>query len=872
MNFLTGSMRIAILLIASIGSALAAEEMQTRVFKIPPDFIGHADDVQPPDPFALKPLPPRRPDTSKSVLESAGVAFPTGATSSFEPVSYLLTVHNTPPNLDLVEDFVDSLNKYGPKAVVWNLIILEGPAEIIGTASDQASQSASALAQLESLLALTKKPDSPIHILADAYIEGKSSTNIAHTAATDHSFTLAPELDAKGRSSVPFETRTSGIQFEMGAVISPDGMTIEANLAIHAPAPPPTSRQTSVTDPITGNPAEYPITDIPVADFVTSITLKNGHTRLVGVAKSTRGKDRLQAAFLTANVRSGDPQERYSLFQPPPPSLVTPPGMTALMLSPPPGTIDSAMPGRPHQSLLSWLKTPGITAPGSSATRQGNQILVITTPENMERIALVVDHLINHQPNDIHLTLHTIQAQASLLRDLARQAATTKDHAAILAVLEAAVAKGEAHFIDTAFVEAESGTSVSHAATSEHTFLSEFATTDQGRPEIGLESRKAGSIIEFEGHHYFGSSTIEANISYELHSAAPTAHRAHFLDPQSKKRFELPLLDFHVIKTTTGITLGNGLVSLLSLQKPPGRDIGDHLWATFVRADVVYQVTPPRPPAPKPIKLSRPPPSDPDALEVQTFHVPPDFLTVSGKTTAEEVLKDIGITFPKSATASFRPATLQLFVRNTRANLDLVEAFVSTQLVPEVRSVAITSHIIQAPGPLLRQLAAQAATRSNHESLFAALLANKEATQLDLTRLEGKGGARLTVAQGTEVSYLKNITFNDKGIPVLDQQTCQTGLHFEMEPSIESDFTMLNLLIAPTFHTAPPTEHREHLIDTTGRRVELPLTDFHTFTTSATLTIPDGTTHLVSLWKPVTSSEDVLQALFITAHVLPHGQ
>ncbi|WP_395749421.1 hypothetical protein [Prosthecobacter sp.] len=48
------------------------------------------------------------------------------------------------------------------------------------------------------------------------------------------------------------------------------------------------------------------------------------------------------------------------------------------------------------------------------------------------------------------------------------------------------------------------------------------------------------------------------------------------------------------------------------------------------------------------------------------------------RTTARSGLEAIGITFPEGAAASYNPANSQLVVRNTQANLDLVEAYVST--------------------------------------------------------------------------------------------------------------------------------------------------------------------------------------------------
>lgn len=83
------------------------EDLMTRVFRVPPDFIaklggGGGGD----DPFAVSPsggrtLAPRK--TEMEMLKDNGVKFPEGAAAKFNPGSNTLIVRNTPTNLDLIE-------------------------------------------------------------------------------------------------------------------------------------------------------------------------------------------------------------------------------------------------------------------------------------------------------------------------------------------------------------------------------------------------------------------------------------------------------------------------------------------------------------------------------------------------------------------------------------------------------------------------------------------------------------------------------------------------------------------------------------------------------------------------------------------------
>ncbi len=109
-----------------------AQEMITRVYKVPPDFLSvsspgadsSAAPAAPADPFA-KPgaggggttstLPTRQ--TAKDILVAAGVPFPEGASAVFNPVTSQLVVRNTAPNIDMVESYVESQQGRTPKQV-----------------------------------------------------------------------------------------------------------------------------------------------------------------------------------------------------------------------------------------------------------------------------------------------------------------------------------------------------------------------------------------------------------------------------------------------------------------------------------------------------------------------------------------------------------------------------------------------------------------------------------------------------------------------------------------------------------------------------------------------------------------------------------
>jgi len=194
-------------------------------------------------------------------------------------------------------------------------------------------------------------------------------------------------------------------------------------------------------------------------------------------------------------------------------------------------------------------------------------------------------------------------------------------------------------------------------------------------------------------------------------------------------------------------------------------------------------------------------------------------------------------------------------------------------------TVAITTHVLQGPGPLLRRIATQASRKSDHRAEFDELLAASKAgtvLHLETARLETKPGTRATLNQGRDHKAICELSLDDKGHPVLKPETCHVGLNIELEPSVSKDSPFVDLIISAEFHTAPPLEHREHLTDTQGHRLEFPLTDYFTAKTTTSITIPSGSARLLSLYKPTGKpefeKEDTLQAIFITCDLLRAGE
>ncbi|MFN0080649.1 MAG: hypothetical protein ACKVY0_29625 [Prosthecobacter sp.] len=889
-----------------------ASEKFTRTFKVPTDFLSSNMDsgapAAPADPFAI-PQPEPSPSkgkiarqSSKQILETMGITFPEGSFAFFNPATGLLTVTNTQPNLDLVEAFFDTIHVHYSRTLAHQLIILEGPGELIRQINAAASRNANAIQELATLLDYAKNPGSNVRVVADAFLEGKSGTHAATTAVREHVHATDLTLDTKSRATAAWDLRPLGLVLEVEPTLGADGITIDNSLVVKLHPTTPRIRQFTATEPLTDRDAEFPFSVTAGAEFTTSLVSTGGATKLIGVTKpvglADEKADVLWAAFLTSSIR-----RVQMLPQAKPSQMPAAEGMVATAFHAPPGLLESLM-ETTSQPLREWLeKVQGITFPPRAVLEQkGDQLHVINTPAMIEAIGALIGHAEQQAAKTIAFTLHTIEAPAALLRDLSRQStATGADDTAIFTAAEAAVARGEARFIDSLFLETKSGLRATHESVREHVFISSFDLNAQNQPEVTFEMRKIGTIFEVEPVVGADGHTVELNFSHELHPAAPEARGAHFRDPASGQRFAMPATDFHVLKTTSGLTLTKGSTKLIALQQPTGRNAGAKLWATFLKCDVVPQIIKPRRmTAAKATELP-----DTDKQETKTYHVPRDFLNrmnnpvepdnpsapedpfgapnhrqpVRQRHSAPQPFERLGVTFPEGASASYNPATSTLVVRNTPRNLALIEAWLDELIHTSPATLVFTTHVLQAPGPLLRRLTAQAASKSNHRAELDELLAAVKAgnaQSLGTNRIETKPGVIARTQQGTEHTALADVRISKEGAPEIITETRNVGFKVELEAIIGADSQLVDLNIAPEFHTAAPFEHREHILDTQGRRLEFPLTDYHVAKTTTGITMPDGTVRLLSLYKPTGKpefeKEDILQAIFITCDILRAGE
>ncbi len=156
MSFRACCRLLALLLVFTVSLQTAKAQFQTRTFKVTPDFLAweattktaaakttsstspNADPFGPdPAPATSLPddTPPTHPVSARQTLEAVGLTFPEGASASFNPLTGILTVTNSPENLVLAAAYTQALHEQEPATVAYTLTVIEGPGELIRQAN-----------------------------------------------------------------------------------------------------------------------------------------------------------------------------------------------------------------------------------------------------------------------------------------------------------------------------------------------------------------------------------------------------------------------------------------------------------------------------------------------------------------------------------------------------------------------------------------------------------------------------------------------------------------------------------------------------------------------------------------------------------------
>jgi phage baseplate assembly protein gpV len=900
-------MKRALLILCLMHAAHAEKPvtMETRVFRTPPTFMRPSPDApafeyrpspfrELPDPFAAEPatVKPNVRDTSRSYLKRAGIDFPDGSASFYDATTHQFTIHNTPEMLKFTEAYLEDLARLEPSSVSFYVQILEAPGAVLRDLEKQVTVNADCGKALASLLKRAQQPSSDLRLVTSARIEALNGHQSVYESIIEHAFCETLHFDMKNRLNVPYARRAVGAMIELDPTVGPDMRTIELNYQIGLHPGLPIRRDMAVTDPTTQEKVAFSTSDFMLAHFVSSTTFTDGMTKLVGITRPpgvapAAGDDVVWGIFIAAKIQRTalEPKDR-----PQPHTLAE--GLHSVRRTVRADDLEYAIHGHffgevelpaseKRGPIPDFLTRNGIThVEGSSFTIEEDTLLITNTLENIERIdGLLTEDFGNGSKSCRHV-LHIVEAPAKLLRELSTSAHQHFDHAAEWSRVLEAVDDGSARHLEVSWVVGKPMNKIILTTGRDHAYLDGLNLTPEGKAELLIQRRLIGASLTL-------TPTDETQYPHsyeyrlETHTAPEELRRLEFRDPSSQKRFDLPFTDFHLARARGRTILHSGSVKLLSIWKPAGRpelEKKDLQHAAFLRCVETTHLSPPR----QVSKTKAPPPRDPKAWESRRFKVPPDFLATAAaggpepsaspryeRVTAQDVLSAAGVSFPEGASATYDPITSTLIVKNTVENLRLIESYTEELVKNGPKTLVLTAHLLDGPESLLRESLERSLTQTDHRGEMQRLfdsIATSKVTSLGTLRVESKGGTRATAKQTTEQTHVTEVGVNAEGIPRLTAPRRDVGLVIEVEPTIGPDGITAEINLDLHYDTAPPKEHREHLTDrSTGKPIEVPLTDFYTTHLQTSLTMLDGSARLIGLWP---GKEQRLQALFITCDIV----
>ncbi|CAN5425031.1 hypothetical protein BH23VER1_BH23VER1_10410 [soil metagenome] len=575
---------------------------------------------------------------------------------AFDPETATLAARLPASAQSAVEALAGSSLGSTSNIVRFDLHIFEVPAPSGREIMAEASLAMNHRPLLEDLLANADAGD--VTLVAETRVETKSGLRVKTTAVRAVNALAGIGITGDGSVEYHAEESLAGCTLELEPIVGPDQRTIDVDLALDYHFAPPVVREipTLLTkSQITRTPAYDTVT----ANVSTSITMESGAAKLVGVwTPDTAGGapdegEFLQAAFLSGGVVHVLPNANATLAawlethgdaiaEIPPgepvydqPEGDLPPGMIVrrFQISPrlfqsmlesgrrdgshtaDPFASDSEIPARREPRFTvdatgqDILEAVGIPFPdGASANYliASGELVVRNLPANIDLVEQFLPHTTPRSPL-VALTAHVVEAPASFLRGLARQALAQSDHSAAWESLEEAAAGGNATIRRSWWIEAKSGQRVRLDAGQNYTSQDEAAVSPVASTAPTKDDKAAtaagGSILSlayetrlvglrFEVDPIIGPDheTLDLNLYIEYDYAAPQHSVPRIVGADGEPVIDPGATTFHEAQVICSTTLLTGTTRLLALWNPadPAAEPAEPvLQAVFVRADIV---------------------------------------------------------------------------------------------------------------------------------------------------------------------------------------------------------------------------------------------------------------------------------------------
>lgn len=558
-------------------------------------------------------------------------------------------------------------------------------------------------------------------------------------------------------------------------------------------------------------------------------------------------------------------------------------------------------------------------------------LAIRTTPQKMEMVDALAGHLEQQHPWHPVFNVKVVEAGESVVREILRDTAATHLHDAAWTKLETLVEKDEANILGQLRLPTRSGFRASAASGTEISVPSSVLLNGRNELKTAVEDGVSGLRMEVDPVISPDGAFMDVNYAFTWHISPPVRRMERVSFADSTPAITIPMVDTRIASSSTAISMAPGHPRLIGVWKGaperPGR------WQCAFLTSEKFPTNPRRNDALSKLlaELAGPLPVDPslatsrlpEDIKLGVFRVPRSFfqldpdLTAStaldpfassedkrvvtkpapppDADTAQHILTAQGIEFPPGSFAVFHPgATSVLIVANRQRNLDMIEAFVCGWGCRHLISLSFELTIVEAEGPVMRELAKEASQNADHTALWKKIMANPSVKWLDSARLETRSGQRASFEAGMvrqSVTSLKSgdrepDDKQDKAPPgtvekprkdapsvskngrTLEYTSLPTGLRWEVDPVMGPAGDTSEVNVAFTYHYAPSTVVKE----TPAPILPVPHLQHHAAEFALSTIMAHGTTRWLATWKPSGSPEhegrDVLQAAFLTLNLL----
>ena len=430
-------------------------------------------------------------------FKKQGIVLPAGSLAVMDGLHEVLAVRTIGEAHGQIAMLAHSFqNNNLPKIVALRVDVLEAETAEVLKVMDEAARVPDHAALLERLEAQAAAGRGKL--LGSSRVGTKSGQRASIECTTQHSYGTEFQVNEKGSSATSaYESRPVGTRVEIDPVVGADGQTLDLNYSIEHHLAPPILRGIPVAT-LNDKRVELPVTDFTTGQIQTSVTLRQGQTRLAGVwqAVGEGGVGRQVVAFLTGKiapllaaesplalnwlkeqgekvaatpartvpkeedtgVASGMILRRYRV----PPEFTVTGGPST---SAPVDAFATAPPANEptfqiRATVLDVLRAQGIPFPeGSSANYlpATSELIVRNLPKNMELVESYLDGLMLITPKQLGLALYIVQTDGATLRRLDRAAMGLTDHSEMWAALQKEITAGRATLVRTAWIETRSG-------------------------------------------------------------------------------------------------------------------------------------------------------------------------------------------------------------------------------------------------------------------------------------------------------------------------------------------------------------------------------------------------------------------------------